>query len=120
MPRLGGVAVFLTFFSIFLSYLVTPRFALASGRFNANVLKLLLPASWLFVTGLIDDVRGLSAKAKLFAQIAGGICLYLGGLRLLEVPLDHFGPWLGTTVSLIATVVLGSLDLKCDQSNRRS
>jgi UDP-GlcNAc:undecaprenyl-phosphate GlcNAc-1-phosphate transferase len=103
VSRLGGVAVFLTFFGLLGAYLVVSRFA--QGRLNGDVLKLLLPACCLFATGLIDDLRGLSAMAKLLGQIVGGICLYVSGLRLLYTPLTHSTSSVGAAISLAATVL---------------
>jgi UDP-GlcNAc:undecaprenyl-phosphate/decaprenyl-phosphate GlcNAc-1-phosphate transferase len=100
ISRLGGLAVFLTFFGIFSFYLIASRFAPGSG----HILKLLLPASWLFVIGLIDDLRGLSAKTKLLAQIVAGLWIYASGLRLFDSSLPHSAPWVGAASSLVATV----------------
>jgi UDP-GlcNAc:undecaprenyl-phosphate/decaprenyl-phosphate GlcNAc-1-phosphate transferase len=102
IPRLGGLALFLSFFGILWGYLGLSHF-LGFGALDTWGLKLLLPAACLFAVGLVDDLRGLTARTKLAGQIAGGICLYASGLRLFGGSL-YFYPWVDAAFSLGATV----------------
>src|SRR5712672_1518344 len=74
IPRLGGIAIFITFFALYGLF----RFAGSQGwvprPVNYDLLKLLFPATGLFLVGLIDDLRGLTAKVKLLSQVAAGCC----------------------------------------------
>src|ERR1700686_431144 len=83
IPRLGGVAIFFTVLIISLLYWIGVRLGFIHQAHSLAFLKILIPASGLFAVGLIDDLRGLSAKTKLAAQVIGGAVLYLGGFRLV-------------------------------------
>lgn len=86
IPRLGGVAIWvstmLTFlFLIILSYY--PYGSLLSG--------ILLGSSLMFLLGLIDDIYGLDAKFKLFIQLAIATIVFCLGIRI-ETLYNPFGP----------------------------
>lgn len=82
VPRLGGVAVFLGAAAVALTLFVRtqPRFTVpgevgvAQIRFLAGAF---IGSGFLFVVGLVDDIRGLSPSLKLIAQItAASIAVY--------------------------------------------
>jgi UDP-GlcNAc:undecaprenyl-phosphate GlcNAc-1-phosphate transferase len=69
MPRLGGLAIFLAF-------LLCVLFVL---EISGPVLGLILGASIVFLTGVIDDVYEVSPLIKLLGQIAGAsVAIYFG------------------------------------------
>ena len=71
-PCLGGVAVYISFVaSIALFY-----------PFENKILWLILGSTFLFLVGLIDDLRPLSPKQKLTGQIIATICFLKGGFAL--------------------------------------
>ena len=85
VSRLGGVAIWsstmLTFFLlVLLSYY--PYGSLLSG--------ILLGGSLMFLLGLVDDVYNLSAKFKLFIQIAIVTIVYLLGVKI-DTIINPFG-----------------------------
>jgi UDP-GlcNAc:undecaprenyl-phosphate GlcNAc-1-phosphate transferase len=109
IPRLGGLAVFVAFLAVFAAYLLATPWLGSGARMiypplGGSVLKLLAPAVFLFLTGLIDDLRGLSARAKLLGQIIGGVLLYAQGLHLFGPALLSSHPWAGMAVNFGATV----------------
>ena len=61
MPRLGGVAIFLAFFFALLVFV----------DLSPTVRGILAGSLVLFVTGLIDDLSGLSPKRKFLGEIIG-------------------------------------------------
>jgi UDP-GlcNAc:undecaprenyl-phosphate GlcNAc-1-phosphate transferase len=92
VPRLGGVAVYLSaaFVSTILFIRTQSIFTAAGGdgvaesRFLAGAF---IGSGFLFVVGLVDDIRGLSPSLKLIAQlIAAAIAIYfsahLGSIAL--------------------------------------
>ena len=103
VPRLGGVAVWLStmltfLFLIFLSYY--PYGSLLSG--------ILLGSSLMFLLGLIDDIYCLDAKFKLFIQLAVATIVYCLGIRIEDVYLPfgisfHLGflSWFVTTAWIV-------------------
>lgn len=83
IPRLGGLAIFLTF-NLVLSLLflwensVTSVFRLHLG----DVAYILIPSTLVFLVGLLDDIRALPAKAKFVLQIAAAVVLYFSGFKI--------------------------------------
>lgn len=76
MPLLGGVAVFAAFATaLFLNFHFSPA------------LKGIVVASFaLMLTGLADDIVGVSAKIRLLVQIACSIVVVSAGVRLNVIP----------------------------------
>ncbi len=89
IPRLGGIAIFLTFLILGIVYCSSILAGLLHSPKDPQLLKLLIPASFLFLVGLIDDLRGLSARLKLGAQVIAAVFLYAGGYRFICVHSSH-------------------------------
>ena len=80
MPRLGGLAIYLAFMiGIILLKLVT--------NFQSDYLYAILAAATIIViTGVIDDMREISAKAKLLGQIiAACIVVFVSDAKVYRV-----------------------------------
>lgn len=107
IPRLGGVAIFFTYLIISLLYLIGLSAGVIHRPHSFSLLAILVPASGLFLVGLIDDLRGLNARIKLAAQVAGGAYLYFMGFRLvcLHSLSDNLGPVFCFALT-VGTVVL--------------
>jgi UDP-GlcNAc:undecaprenyl-phosphate/decaprenyl-phosphate GlcNAc-1-phosphate transferase len=98
LPRLGGVAIFLSF-SVTLSLwlglsLIFPR--PVSGLAPATLLRIYLPACLIFCLGIYDDLRGAGPYLKFVVQAIAAVILFLGGMRILDLPLifgQHSLPW---------------------------
>jgi UDP-GlcNAc:undecaprenyl-phosphate GlcNAc-1-phosphate transferase len=71
---------------------------------NYDILKLLLPATGLFLVGIVDDLRGLRAKVKLFSQVAAGCCLYYNGLHFACFQWHGLPAPVSSGMCLVATV----------------
>src|SRR5258708_37310912 len=98
IPRLGGVAIFLTLWLMaLLAHWLPEHFGAREFPLAQLTLKILGPATIIFLLGLIDDFCGLSAYTK-FAVQAGAAALFcLSGICISQfsffsVPF-HFG-WL--------------------------
>lgn len=94
VPRLGGIAVYLTALLVTLGvfYLGTivfvPGHAIDPG--DARMLTgVLIGASLLFFVGLLDDVRGLPPSAKFLAQLVAAFVAYYFGVRLESATLGY-------------------------------
>ena len=106
LPRLGGVA-------IFLSFLVTIGLAVLVGAFKPgliswapqSIVSILLPGSLVFLLGVYDDLRGAGPYLKFAVQALAGGILFAFGLRVLDLPVlfggAHF-PWF---ISLPLTIL---------------
>lgn len=98
LPRLGGVAIFLAF-SVSLSMwlglsLLFPR--LVAGLAPATLLRIYVPACLIFCLGIYDDLRGAGPYLKFSVQAIAATMLFVGGMRVLDLPLlfgYHALPW---------------------------
>lgn len=72
MPRLGGLAIYVAFVVV----------VFLSQSFDIRLLGLLLGGTIIVITGIIDDIRGLSAWVKLIIQIVAALVLFFVGIRV--------------------------------------
>jgi UDP-GlcNAc:undecaprenyl-phosphate GlcNAc-1-phosphate transferase len=98
LPRLGGVAIFLAFSC---SMSVGVLLALRNPRMHAafswkTLLTILVPAALVFLLGVYDDVRGVGPYFKFSVQGIAATMLFMGGLRIVNIPVlfgTHELPW---------------------------
>ncbi len=83
MPRLGGVAIFISFIGAY--FIVSPAIDPSHSK---PLLGLLLGSFVIVVTGVMDDIFHLTAKWKLLGQlIAASILVYFGlTIDLVNIP----------------------------------
>ena len=98
LPRLGGVAIFLAFslsLSLWLGLsLLFPR--LLSGIAPATLLRIYIPSCLIFCVGIYDDLHGVSPYVKFTTQAIAATMLFIGGMRILDLPVLfglHGLPW---------------------------
>jgi UDP-GlcNAc:undecaprenyl-phosphate GlcNAc-1-phosphate transferase len=90
IPRFGGVAVYIAL----LGTMATLFFYIALRRGVApepKLFALFVPASIVFLLGLFDDARSLSARTKFLVQIVAASIVYAMGLRISTVGLLKAG-----------------------------
>lgn len=104
-PRLGGVAVFLTFISVFGLYILFAKQAWLAAPGSSTVAKIVLLSFAFFGVGLIDDLKGLRAWTKLSVQVAGGVGLYASGVHFNFCSVQWLSPWMSHAVCLLLTVL---------------
>lgn len=85
MSHIGGVAIFIAMMSISVAVLYFPNIAHAARPAGLSIL--LLTACFVFVTGLVDDIKsnGLRARVKFIAQIAAALVICFAGIRIESV-----------------------------------
>jgi len=98
LPRLGGVAIFISFVGCSLAGLAIMRYAPRLGvAFSIRpVIAILAPASLIFLLGVYDDLRPIGPSAKFAVQALAATMLFAGGLRVVAVPVlfgNHHFPW---------------------------
>lgn len=87
IPRLGGIAIYSAFMiTILLTQTITKQ-----------IMGILIGMTFLFIVGVIDDLKDLSAKTKLIAQIIASLILIYFGIQInvLRLPFGiilDFGP----------------------------
>lgn len=72
MPRLGGLAIYLSFLIGFL--ILRPS--------DEATLPLIIGSFIIIITGILDDLFELSAKIKFFGQILAALVVVFGGIQL--------------------------------------
>ena len=98
LPRLGGVAIFGAFVLSLATAIViaTLRPHLHFGSSLRILSTILIPGCLIFLLGLYDDVRTVGPYFKFAVQGMAATMLWIGGLRILDVPV-LFGarqlPW---------------------------
>jgi UDP-GlcNAc:undecaprenyl-phosphate/decaprenyl-phosphate GlcNAc-1-phosphate transferase len=106
VPRIGGVAIFLAAAGSIMAILVPDSpLGEASHNLRQPLTALLCSSTLIFLVGLADDLRGLSAKLKLAAELAIAGLLCLAGVRISSIALTdewvlHLGGW-GTALTIL-------------------
>lgn len=82
MPRLGGLAIYISFIIGFIIWSPDVRYAL----------PILIGSTVIIITGILDDMMELSAKVKFGGQlIAAGIVVIYGGIQVEFITLPFGG-----------------------------
>ena len=86
IPRVGGVAIFVSMIGLIVLVLFLDNTIGQSFRsIQLRVITLLCAAAFMFVVGVIDDIKGLRARVKLLAQLAAAITVCAVGIRVQSV-----------------------------------
>ncbi len=95
-PLLGGAAVFTGFLCALLF----------NGIFSMQLGVILGASILLFVVGVIDDVKEISAGIKLFTQILCSVVIVASGIILRLIP-DTFGTigWVGNSILTVIWIL---------------
>lgn len=90
-PRLGGVAIVLTFIVIAIGYnLITHRLDFTPFKiwdFDKRLFGALLGALILLIVGIVDDIRGLKPWQKLTGHILSGVAVVACGIGISYIRL---------------------------------
>ncbi|MZQ96455.1 MAG: undecaprenyl/decaprenyl-phosphate alpha-N-acetylglucosaminyl 1-phosphate transferase [Acidaminobacter sp.] len=81
IPRLGGLAIFIAFMATYLAF---------NSMSGIKEMGLVAGALIIVVTGVFDDMKPISAKLKLAAQIAAALVLFFSGTRI-DFLTNYFG-----------------------------
>jgi UDP-GlcNAc:undecaprenyl-phosphate GlcNAc-1-phosphate transferase len=106
MPRTGGVAIFAAFVGTLLAVVaVNTTVGMAVAQNLARVIGFAAGGVVVAAVGLLDDLRGLSAKQKALWQVVAATIAYVAGFRIVGVSLP-FGEVLSMGVFSYAITVL--------------
>ncbi|KOS66649.1 UDP-phosphate N-acetylglucosaminyl 1-phosphate transferase [Lysinibacillus contaminans] len=93
MPRLGGLAIFLAFLigiGILYPFLQSIQQPLNTGKYLLPAV--IIGACIIVATGVVDDMREISAKAKMLGQLlAALIVIFVGGIQIDFINLPFVG-----------------------------
>ena len=107
LPRLGGVAICLTFLATeMLVAILAPHFPRWSHSVAPHPTTIiLLPACLVFLLGVYDDLYGARPWLKFTVQGLAGAMLFLGGLRILALPLVFGAHQFSGVAGLVLTIL---------------
>jgi UDP-GlcNAc:undecaprenyl-phosphate GlcNAc-1-phosphate transferase len=107
VPRLGGVAIFAGTLAGG-AVLVAFSFLRGAGSLPYSPLLpgIVAGATIIFVTGLVDDLRGLSPRSKLLAQSLAATCVLAFGFRVETIALTSTGAALSLGMFSIPVTLL--------------
>jgi len=104
-PRLGGVAIVLSFLAVTgLLFLASRAFGFDLGFSATDFVIILVPALTVFLVGLVDDIFSLPAWVKFAFQALAAAMLFFGGLQVARLPLVFGFQELGWLTSLLLTI----------------
>ncbi len=98
LPRLGGVAIFISFCASLVAAALIARFIpqLHAAFSLKTLLTILAPASLVFLLGVYDDLHAVGPYRKFAVQALAAAMLFAGGLRIVNIPVlfgAHQLPW---------------------------
>jgi UDP-GlcNAc:undecaprenyl-phosphate GlcNAc-1-phosphate transferase len=104
IPRLGGVAIFLSFITVLGILLGTLiLFQVPIEVSPKTVLYILTPGTLVFLVGLYDDFNPIRPNLKFAAQAVAGAILFFGGFQIFQFPLlfgEHNLGWLALPLTI--------------------
>ncbi len=102
VARVGGVAIALAFVGAYLVLLASPMYGAEIVRNQIPTVIRLLPAvAVMFVTGLVDDIRGSKPWQKLLGQLAAVLlAMTIGGVEISGVRGYDLPNWLSLPLTL--------------------
>ena len=104
IPRVGGVAIFLSVVLALLAMVLLAGFD-GAGLSGSKLLIILVGGAATHLLGLYDDLRQMRARYKFAAQIAIAIAIYLAGVRIEMIALPLVGQIaFGPAMALIFTI----------------
>jgi UDP-GlcNAc:undecaprenyl-phosphate GlcNAc-1-phosphate transferase len=106
VPRLGGVAIFLTVWCIvLLAHWLPWHFGTREFSLPQFALKMLGPATIIFLLGVLDDFYGVSAYVRFAVQAGAAVLLFCDGFGISRLSLLAGHPHLGWLVGLPLTIL---------------
>jgi UDP-GlcNAc:undecaprenyl-phosphate GlcNAc-1-phosphate transferase len=94
IPRMGGIAMVVGFFAPLAGlYVIDAPVGRALFSITTVMIGLVIGAVLLVAVGLLDDIRGVGAKHKLFVQIAAATAAYACGMRIQAIDVPGIGVW---------------------------
>jgi UDP-GlcNAc:undecaprenyl-phosphate/decaprenyl-phosphate GlcNAc-1-phosphate transferase len=82
VPRLGGVAIYLSFTAVWVATLFFVDLPRGDSAEHFQILALILGGTAIFLVGVWDDIKGLSAGVKVVLETLVAVGLFLGGVRI--------------------------------------
>jgi len=86
VPHIGGISLFAATMCLVVPVLILPNAIGDAFRESmTKVIVLFSAAAFMFVVGLIDDIKGIRARIKFLAQLAAAIAVCSAGIRIERI-----------------------------------
>ena len=113
LPTLGGVAMYVGFLAGMAVASIVPQFRDHLFHGSSEPLGVVLAATVIFVVGVVDDLREVSAPAKLAGQVLAASVLYWLGVTMFyfRVPFAGFivlSPDLGPLITVMWVALIAN------------
>ncbi|MDO8301902.1 MAG: MraY family glycosyltransferase [Sedimentisphaerales bacterium] len=111
IPRIGGIAIFLSTTVLVITILfLDNRIGEIFRNIQPQIIAMLIGSALIFFVGIVDDLRGIRAYQKLFAQIVAAAVVCLAGIRIESIVFTnlftlHFG-WLSFPITIFWIVAI--------------
>ena len=93
-PRLGGIAIYLSFMATLLCVPLLGNYVSYFFRESlTGLVAILVPATFIFLFGIYDDFRGSSASLKILSQVIATAMIYAFGFRISHLSTPFGGSW---------------------------
>src|SRR5580700_2611221 len=108
VPRVGGIAIVLAYLATFaIAFSLPFRYTYVLHRALPDILALTLVASMVFLTGVEDDLVGLTAWQKLIGIGGARVLAFFAGIHV-DIPMLHGLPaWPGLGFALTVIWLIG-------------
>ncbi|MBV9888477.1 MAG: undecaprenyl/decaprenyl-phosphate alpha-N-acetylglucosaminyl 1-phosphate transferase [Acidobacteria bacterium] len=103
LPRLGGIAICVTFMTAALGYIPIARL-LHVEISTRNYLGILVPVLLIFFMGAYDDIRPLKPKSKIAVEATAAVLLYFAGFGINYFQSIFHGRDVGRIIDLPLTI----------------
>ncbi|KKL55472.1 hypothetical protein LCGC14_2255060, partial [marine sediment metagenome] len=103
-PRIGGVGIFVAMMTVTVVAMVFDRYmGNIFAELKGGLIVLFATSTFIFLMGLVDDLRGMRATVKLLVQIIAAVVVCSFGIRIDTVmELDWMGlSWLSWPVTIL-------------------
>ena len=107
LPRLGGVAIYLSFLTSIAIAWITSRYfhEFISAISFRSLLTILIPGTLIFLLGIYDDIRSVGPYFKFAVQAVAAVMLFAGGLKILALPVLFGSHQFGSAIGLPITIL---------------
>jgi UDP-GlcNAc:undecaprenyl-phosphate GlcNAc-1-phosphate transferase len=89
VPRIGGIAIFIPTMAVSLYMFFFDGIGQTANIQTKKTAVLFIAAAFIFLVGLIDDIKHLKAKTKLVCQLLAAIAICAMGYRISTVSLGE-------------------------------
>ncbi len=103
IPRIGGVGIFISMMTVSVAAMVLDRYlGNVFAELKSGLIVLFTTSTFIFLMGLVDDLRGMRATVKLLVQIIAAVVVCSFGIRIDSVmELGWMLSWMSWPVTIL-------------------